>query len=220
MRAKWYLVAASLVAWSALPADAPHAADDADLALLETFLDDVETMTASFEQSLVDADDIEVESSSGTLAIRRPGKFRWHYRAPYEQILVADGSNLWSYDVDLEQVTVKPQAEVLADTPAMLLGGDRSVLDEFEVAASERDERGTVWLTLRPRNRDNGFERIDLGFDDGVLRRMMLRDNLDQSTLIALSDVELNATVDPDTFGFEPPAGVDVVGTPLDDDGR
>ncbi|MEM9209120.1 MAG: outer membrane lipoprotein carrier protein LolA, partial [Pseudomonadota bacterium] len=163
------------------------------MALLEDYLANVLSMEARFEQSLVDANDIVIEESAGTVLIQRPGQFRWQYSSPYEQLLLADGLNIWSYDVDLEQVTVKPQAELLAKTPATLLGGGRDVLDEFEYVDSFRDDRGTVWLQLRPRNTDNGFTLVDIGFDDGVLQRMMFADSLDQTTLIALLDIQTNA---------------------------
>ena len=185
------------------------------MALLEDYLANVLSMEARFEQSLVDANDIVIEESAGTLLIQRPGPFRWSYSSPYEQLLMADGLNIWSYDVDLEQVTVKPQAELLANTPATLLGGSRDVLDEFEYLDSTRDERGTVWLQLRPRSTDNGFTQVDIGFDDGVLQRMMFADSLDQTTLIALLDIRTNEPVEEGAFRFLVPDGADLIGVPL-----
>jgi len=201
---------------AALVVVAPAYADDdgGDMQLLETFLADVATFRADFEQSLVDERGELLESSSGTLVIRRPGQFRWSYETPYAQELVADGLNIWSYDVDLEQVTVKPQAEMLANTPATLLGGDRDALEEFDFVDSEVDERGTTWLTLAPRNTGNGFDRVELGFDDGVLRRMVFTDSLGQTTLIALVSVALNEPVDDDSFDFRVPDGADLIGVP------
>lgn len=183
--------------------------------LLEAFLADVTTLNAEFEQQLVDANGVVIESSSGTLVIRRPGQFRWSYSTPYEQELVADGLNIWSYDVDLEQVTVKAQADMLANTPATLLGGDKDALSEFDLLSSEVDERGTTWLSLAPLNADNGFNQVDLGFDDGVLRRMLFSDSLGQTTLIALVSVTLNEPVEDDVFDFAVPAGADLIGVPL-----
>ncbi len=185
------------------------------MALLEDYLANVLSMEARFEQSLVDANDIVIEESAGTLLIQRPGQFRWSYSSPYEQLLLADGLNIWSYDVDLEQVTVKPQAELLANTPATLLGGSRDVLDEFEYVDSFRDERGTVWLQLRPRSTDNGFTLVDIGFDNGVLQRMMFADSLDQTTLIALLDIRTNEPVADEAFRFLMPDGADLIGIPL-----
>ena len=192
-------------------ADSETAADGE--ALIEDFVSNVRTLSGRFEQSLVDADNIVVETSSGTLEIKRPGQFRWEYAEPYEQVLIADGLNVWSYDVDLAQVTVKPQAEVLANTPALLIGGSKSALEQFDYVGSF-DDRGTVWIQLRPKDSDSGFNKVELGFNDGELTRMMFFDNLEQTTLIALFDVSLNEDIDARQFEFEPPDDVDVVGTP------
>lgn len=191
-------------------------ADDTDSGqyLIDNFVNNVTTMSGRFEQQLIDADDIVVETSTGTVEIQRPGRFRWSYSEPYAQILVADGLNVWSYDVDLEQVTVKPQAKVLGSTPALLLGGSKDVLDEFDYIGSFTD-RGTVWVRLRPRNTENGFTKVELGFSDEKLTRMLFSDNLEQTTLIALFDVSLNEPIDDDIFRFSPPPGVDVVGVAL-----
>lgn len=182
--------------------------------LIDDFVNNVHTMSGRFEQQLVDADDIVVDKSSGTIEIQKPGRFRWTYLEPYEQILVADGLNIWSYDVDLEQVTVKAQAEVLASTPALLLGGSQNVLDDFEYIGSFAD-RDTVWVRLRPKTTDNGFTKVELGFNEGKLGRMIFSDNLGQTTLIALFDLSLNESIDAHRFNFSPPEGVDVVGVPL-----
>lgn len=189
-------------------------ADEKAKALLERFVSNIQTLQGRFEQSLVDADQQVVEVSSGTLEIQRPGQFRWVYTEPYEQILVADGLNVWSYDVDLAQVTVKPQAEVLSNTPAALLGGSPDALEQFDFIGSFID-RGTVWVRLRPKDKKNGFNKIELGFNDGELSRMLFSDNLEQTTLIALFDVSLNREIDADLFEFNPPDDVDIVGTPL-----
>ena len=182
--------------------------------LLDHFIRNVQTMRGRFEQSLVDANDRILESALGTFEIRRPGQLRWLYEQPYEQVLVADGLNVWSYDVDLAQVTVKPQAEVLSSTPALLLGASENVLDDFTYGGSFED-RGTDWVRLLPRDPDSNFDSVELGFNDGTLTRMIFEDNLDQTTLVAMHDVVLNEPVDAGHFRFVPPEGVDVVGKPL-----
>ena len=182
--------------------------------LVENYLNSVTTMSGRFEQQLVDATNEVVETSSGTLDIRRPGQFRWSYEEPYAQMLVADGVNMWSYDVDLEQVTVKAQADALGSTPAILLGGSSEVLDDFEYLGSLED-RGTTWVSLRPRDTDSGFNRVELGFTDGELTRMLFGDNLEQTTLVALFDVVFNEPIADDVFRFVVPDGVDLVGEPV-----
>jgi outer membrane lipoprotein carrier protein len=183
-------------------------------ALIEDFLNNVTTISGRFEQQLVDADDVVIETSTGTLDVRRPGQFRWSYQSPYQQLMIADGLNIWSYDVDLEQVTVKAQDAALGSTPAILLGGSSEVLDDFNYVGSFAD-RGTVWVRLRPKDTDNGFSMVELGFTDDKLSRMLFVDNLEQTTVVALIDVEFNELIDDSQFAFTPPVGVDVVGTPL-----
>ena len=138
--------------------------DDGE-ALVDAFVNDVVTFSAEFEQSLIDPDGRMLEKTSGTLEIQRPGRFRWVYVEPYEQWLVADGANIWSYDVDLEQVTVKPQAEALSNTPALLLGGSGKAMDQFEHDGSFK-ENGLTWVRLVPVDAESGFRRVQLGFED------------------------------------------------------
>ncbi|MDJ0939943.1 MAG: outer membrane lipoprotein chaperone LolA [Woeseiaceae bacterium] len=199
------------------------AADDNDRGreLVDIFVNDVETFAGRFEQTLIDPDGEVLESSTGVLSISRPGKFRWAYEAPYEQWLVADGLNIWSYDVDLAQVTVKPQAEALANTPALLLGGASNAMDEFEVVESDEeggptDELGLEWVRLQPVDADSGFAYVDLGFADDTLNRMVFLDNLQQTTIVYLTEVTVDEPVDAAEFRFEVPDDVDVVGTPAE----
>jgi outer membrane lipoprotein carrier protein len=190
-------------------------ADDAARQLLDSFVNDIVTFQGSFEQALLDPDDAVIERSTGTLEIERPGRFRWSYVEPYEQWLIADGLNMWSYDVDLAQVTVKAQAEALANTPALLLGGSADALQQFDIDDSFV-EGAMTWVRLIPTITDSGFERVDLGFVAGKLSRMAFFDNLQQTTLIALDNVVVNEPIDDSRFAFVPPEDVDVVGTPAE----
>jgi outer membrane lipoprotein carrier protein len=182
--------------------------------LLGRFLNDVSTLSARFEQSLVDDNDVVVDESAGTVEIARPGRFRWANTEPYEQLLVADGVNVWNYDADLMQVMVRPQQEILQNTPALLLGGSSDALADFDYIGSFSD-RGTVWVRLRPKDSVSGFEQVELGFTEGQLSRMIFSDNLQQKTLIALFDVVLNGEIPAERFEFSPPPGVDLVGVPV-----
>jgi len=188
--------------------------DDAGEKLVKDFVSDVITLQGRFEQSLIDAEGAVVEVSSGTLEIERPTKFRWTYFDPYEQWLVADGLNIWSYDVDLAQVTVKPQAKALANTPALLLGGGSEALQQFRFDGS-MIEKGTTWVRMLPVDDSSGFNRLELGFFDGQLSRMVFFDNLEQTTLVALYDVVVNEPIDGMQFEFAVPDDVDLVGVPL-----
>ena len=208
MKRRLSLCALLLVGQMAQGAD-----EDPGRKYVDNFVADVVTFQGNFEQALLDADGQVIDKTTGTLEIQRPGQFRWSYIEPYEQWLVADGLNVWSYDVDLAQVTVKPQASALANTPALLLGGSANALEQFTYEESYV-EADTTWVRLTPRNTESGFERVELGFRDGTLHRMVFFDNLEQTTLVALSEVSVNLPIDADRFNFVVPEGVDVVGVP------
>lgn len=195
-------------------AQAQSAADELGKRLVDDFVNNVITLEGNFEQSLIDAEGTVIDRSSGTLEIERPTRFRWSYSDPYEQWLVADGLNIWSYDLDLEQVTVKPQAEALANTPALLLGGSEDALDQFDFGGTTI-EKITTWVRLEPKDKSSGFNRVELGFINEQLRRMIFYDNLEQTTLIALDNVSINEPIEDDRFRFVVPADVDLVGTPV-----
>jgi outer membrane lipoprotein carrier protein len=203
----WLLVVA------ASGAQAQPSVDELGEKLVNDFLTNVSTLESRFEQSLIDAERSIIERTSGTLEIERPSRFRWSYAEPYEQWLVADGVNIWSYDLDLEQVTVKPQAEALANTPALLLGGSEKALEQFDFGGTTVEEV-TTWVRLEPKDKASGFKRVELGFIDNELRRMVFFDNLEQTTLVALYDVIVNEPIAADRFEFQVPDGVDLVGTP------
>ena len=194
-------------------AQAQSTLNDLGEKLVNDFVTNIITLESKFEQSLIDADGTILENTSGTLEIARPTRFRWSYSEPYEQWLVADGLNIWSYDLDLEQVTVKPQAQALANTPALLLGGSENALEQFDFGGTTVEEI-TTWVRLEPKDKNSGFNRVELGFIDNELRRMVFFDNLEQTTLVALHDVVVNEPIDAARFEFQVPDDVDLVGTP------
>jgi len=208
------LMAGVLFAGQVLAADEP--ADDGK-ALVDAFITDVVTLSGDFEQSLIDAQGQILEVTSGTLEVQRPGQFRWAYSEPYEQWLIADGLNIWSYDVDLEQVTVKPQAAALANTPALLLGGSDAALDHFQYQGSVTED-GVTWVKLVPINTDSGFKRVELAFAEQRLHQMVFFDNLEQTTFVSLDNVAVNEPIDAARFEFVVPDNVDVVGQPASPD--
>ena len=207
-------IAGTLCAGQGLTADMP--AGDGK-ALVDAFITDVVTLSGNFEQSLVDAQGQVLEVTSGTLEVQRPGRFRWAYSEPYEQWLIADGLNIWSYDIDLEQVTVKPQADALANTPAILLGGTDAAMDHFEYQGSVIED-GVTWVKLIPVNTDSGFKRVELAFAEQRLQQMVFFDNLEQMTFVSLDNVIINQPIDADRFEFVVPDNVDVVGRPASAD--
>lgn len=190
----------------------PVRADDAAAqARLQAWLNGLDTLQASFTQTVLDANLNAAQESSGVFYLMRPGKFRWNTTAPFEQVVVADGSNLWTYDPELEQVTVKPMQETLAASPASLLTGDVPVSEEF--AVTEIGKTGELyWIRLQPKVQDTDFESLRVALNGEKLDTMELVDNLGQTTRIRFENVKRNLKLAPDTFEFIVPEGADVIG--------
>lgn len=209
------LLAACLICAAATSASA-----DTARSRLDTFARGLQTVSATFEQRVFDANDNPGKRSRGKLAVQAPRQFRWNVTEPYEQLIVADGMHVWIYDPDLEQVTVRSQSLEEAHSPLTVLT-DVSQLDR-EFAASEQGERdGLRWLRLKPKAAEAEFEYADLGFGCAeagrsdcavVLSRMEFKDTLGNRTETRYADWQRNPRLEADQFKFKPPAGVDVIG--------
>jgi chaperone LolA len=177
---------------------------------LDKYLAEFNTLEASFSQELADEKGAVRQRSQGKVYLQRPGKFRWEYQKPYEQLIVADGKKVWIYDKDLEQVTAKPLHAAIGNTPALLLGGQVNIEKEFTISEDGRKE-GLQWLTLKPQGKENQYSDIRLGFEGSTLRNMELHDNFGQTTRIRFAEEQRNKKLAPSLFEFKPPAGVDVM---------
>jgi outer membrane lipoprotein carrier protein len=178
---------------------------------LNDALASLDNLTADFKQTVLDDDKKIVQQSSGKVAIQRPGKFSWIYTTPYEQQIIADGKELWIYDVDLDQVTVKPMTAGLASAPIMILMRNSKLGSEFNI--SEVGQRKFLyWVELEPKSQDLDYTNVYIGIEDGVVKAMELRDKFGQSTQIVFENLRLNVVHNPKTFKFVPPEGVDVFG--------
>jgi len=188
----------------------PGWADDAGQRLTVA-LKQMDNLSTEFKQTLLDEDKNVVQQSSGTLALQRPGKFAWHYTEPFEQRIIADGSELWIYDVELDQVTVKPMDQGLANAPIMILMKQADISEQFEI--SEVGQRKFLyWVELQPHAGDLEYTHIYIGIDDDSVRAMELQDQFGQSTQIVFENMRVGVVHDPATFRFVPPPGVDVYG--------
>jgi len=199
-----------LLALAVTAAASDPAADAAAARRVESALGALTSLRAAFRQSVTDAEGRLIEEAEGTMALARPGKFRWDYRVP-EQVIVSDGRTVWFHDVELEQVTIRAAAETLQGTPALLLAGDAGLSAEFAIADAGTDG-GLAWSRLTPRRADGDFRELRLGFAGPELRRMLLLDRLGQVTRLEFERIERNPRLDVSLFTFVPPAGVDVVG--------
>jgi outer membrane lipoprotein carrier protein len=204
---------------------------------LDSYLDNLKTLRTSFLQTLADAHGREIDRATGTLIVARPGKFSWEIHpqpladgapsagprnattgahgaaAGAGQLMVCDGTNLWFFDRDLEQVTVKPVDAALSATPAMLLSGTVDVRKRFLISAAG-ERMGLEWVLVEPNGADADFRSALFGFSHGDLKRMILEDKLGQTATIIFEKIERNAPVSAAEVSFTPPAGADVIGTP------
>lgn len=191
----------------ALPAQA------ASIERFREFVRSTQSASAQFAQRVVDRSGRLVQESKGRFVFQRPGRFRWVYEAPINQVIVGDGERVWIHDEALNQVTVRRISKALGSTPAALLAGSSDVEQAFELSdAGTRD--GLEWLEARPREREAGFERVRMGFAGSGLEAMELIDHFGQTTFLRFSGLRRNPKVDPQEFRFRPPPGADVLGEP------
>jgi outer membrane lipoprotein carrier protein len=209
---------------AAAPAAAPAAStptpEQSQPTQLDAYLDHLKTLRASFLQTLADSQGHEIDRATGTIIVQRPGRFSWDIHpqsgsgaGTAGQLMVCDGRNLWFFDRDLDQVTVKPVDAALSATPALLLSGAVDVRRNFTISpAGER--LGLQWVLVEPHGAEADFREALFGFDKGELKRMILEDKLDQTATVIFDKVERNTPVSAAEVSFTPPKGADVIGTP------
>jgi len=186
-------------------------AEASSLEQYQTFLDETQSARATFEQKVYDRDGRLVQDTKGNFVFQRPGRFRWVYDKPADQVIVGDGLRVWIYDRQLNQVTVRKMERALGSTPAALLSGASGVQAAFELSdAGSRD--GLEWLNAKPRDREAGFESVRMGFGRNGLQAMELNDHFGQKTQLRFFNLARNPKVDPAEFRFDPPKGADVLG--------
>lgn len=178
---------------------------------LRAYIQGTQSLRAEFQQTVSGSRKSTKQEASGNVLIQRPGKFRWIYSKPYEQLVVGDGVKLWLYDKDLAQVTVKRLDQALGSSPAALLAGSNDLEKSFKLRdIGQKDQ--LEWLEATPKGSDSTFEWVKMGFANNELKLVELRDNFGQTTVIRLSKLERNPKLESSLFKFTPPAGVDVIG--------
>ena len=188
-----------------------YAAPDAARARLNNFFTSVNSLQGSFNQQVYSKKGKRIQSSTGILYLNRPGKFRWVYKTPDPQVIVGDGKNVWIYDEDLEQVTIKPMRRAMASAPIAILTRKQSPDAQFVVQPMTSKAAGLDWFKLTPRRPSKDFKYIEVGMGKKSMRQMNMYDQLGQKTVIQLN-ARTNVPIKGDLFYFRIPAGVDVVG--------
>ncbi len=171
------------------------------------------SLKANFFQQVVDSEGKVIQEAKGIFELKKPGRFRWQYDPPNSQHIVADGKNLWLFDVELAQATVQPIEQALGSAPIILLTDLKPLSDDFEIRAMP-ESFGLDWVALVPKVQDTEFYRVEIGLDGNVIREMRLHDHFDQNTIIRFSEINPAANLPDSRFIFSIPDGVDVIGTP------
>ena len=178
---------------------------------LRDFFNKTNTMRAKFSQVVTDTQGRKVQEVEGTMQLQRPNKFRWDYNKPYEQQIISDGKDVFLYDTDLQQVTVRALSKAIGSSPAAMLAGGDAVDKGFTLKNANRKD-GLMWVLALPKDKDSGFDLVLLGFKEEKLRKMELYDSFNHITHITFDAVERNPVLQDATFLFTPPKGVDIVG--------
>jgi len=187
----------------------PAAAAADARAALDRFLDGLETFTADFTQTLTDETDFVLQEAEGRLSLGLPDRLRWEIREPFEQWIVADGEQLWTYDPELRQATVRPVGQALESTPMALLTQPHRLDERFAVSEDVLDEG--LRLVLVPRTREADFTRLELDLThEGQWLGMAFLDVFGQRTEVRLHETQRNPPLPAAEFQFDPPPGTDI----------
>jgi len=184
---------------------------------LETFIRTVKTARTDFTQTVTmpakEGQPARSKTSSGTFEFARPGHFRFVYKKPFEQSIVADGQTLWLYDVDLNQVTARKQSQVLGSTPAALIASAadmRALQADFGLSA-DADQDGLEWVRAVPKAKDSALQTVRVGFKSGELAVLEIVDSFGQRSSLRFTAFQTNPALDAAVFQFKPPTGADVI---------
>lgn len=181
------------------------------MASVKVFYEQTQSIRANFHQVVTDKQGRKVQDVQGQMQLKRPNKFRWDYNKPFEQQIISDGKQVWLYDTDLAQVTVRELSKALGSSPAALLAGGEAVDKSFKLVNAYA-KGGLEWVAANPKDKETGFEKILLGFKNNKLQEMSLIDSFGHNTKIVFSQLETNPAIDEKAFLFQAPKGVDVVG--------
>lgn len=177
---------------------------------LAAMLGSMQSYQALFIQIVTDQRGARVQETAGYIQAKRPNLFFWETQPPLGQQIVADGQEIWIFDPDLEQVTVKKLGDDIQNTPALLLSGDVQNLQQAYEISHQQPAEAIDQFMLAPKGNDSLFDQLRLTFENGVLTEMRLRDSLGQRTVISFSKIETNPSIPDSTFRFQVPEGVDV----------
>ena len=205
------ILAATVIGFTGMTINTTAIATDDARQRLNTFFTDVSSLQGSFNQQVFSKKGKVIQKSTGNISMLRPGKFRWVYKTPDPQTIVSNGKNIWVYDEDLEQVTIKPMSQALSSAPIALLTRKQKPDAQFQVQPISHRAAGLDWFKLTPHRKSKDFKFFEIGMGKNGLRQMIMHDQLGQKTVLQLN-ARMNVPISGSTFFFKIPAGVDVIG--------
>ena len=176
--------------------------------LLSEVRDGLKTMKAGFTQYEVTEDNQHGEESHGLVWLKAPDQFRWHYKQPIEQLIIADGKKVWVYDEDLEQVTVKEQNNKLNPIYVII---NKDLSETHYDIKFETETTDTAWVSLTPKEQSEEVKTVWLALKDKSLSQIKVVNHMDQTMIFELHGSEKNPELEKGLFEFTPPEGVDVI---------
>jgi outer membrane lipoprotein carrier protein len=217
-RAGLLLVACLLL----LPVHAAAQTPDLDAVVngLESTYGKMNDLKADFTQVAKNRSLGQDVKAEGTVYLKKGGKMRWEYKSPSPQQIVSDGTYLWVYTPELNQVNKGDAPKALAGPAGSFLQGLGKVREEFTVRflnpANKTDGAGRPVLDLTPKKPTPLLTRLVLTLDpkDYVVREAVLYDQLQNTVTMSFNRVVINSGLSDTLFAFTPPKGAAVV--PLD----
>jgi outer membrane lipoprotein carrier protein len=178
---------------------------------VKSFYEQTKSVRANFHQVVTDKQGRKVQEVDGEMQLLRPNKFRWDYQKPYEQQIISDGKQVWLYDIELAQVTVRALSQSIGSSPAALLAGGAAIDKTFKLMNAPGKD-ALEWVNAIPKDKESGFDMILMGFNGNKIQELSLVDSFGHTTKIVFTQVEVNPALEDKNFLFKAPKGVDVVG--------
>ena len=177
----------------------------------------VKTLSARFRQEVPLMNVGVVRKASGQVYFQRPLRMRWDYRAPGEQLFLADGRYFYFRPPGSPQVYRRKIDEktIGGKIPLLLLFGGGDITEYFRVEEMTPLKGGQeTALRLVPKG-DGAPEvkRVDLVVDDSglAIRQIHLYDRLGGSNHLYFDDIVIDPSLPADLFRFRKPPEIEVV---------
>lgn len=179
---------------------------------LQDYVNQLQTFEADFVQTRPDENSFNTQTKIGHFSLNRPGQLTWEYIGDEPQKIVVDGPNLWVYDMDLDQVTVRPIADVKGELPLSWLLYKEPIQKRFTIIESS-NKNGTKWFNLAPKQA-TFFQSIDVAMKEGEMVEVWVYQGMDNVIKVKFDNIESNQVIPLKNFQFNVPEGADLVGTP------